>query len=620
MNITVLTPAPPLELAARELERAFSLLNAPDIELTLSADNSESDGFAVDVNFPAGFGAIKGSNPRSVLFGCYAFLKKLGFAYLRPGRDGEVIPDPPEKWEYIRFYEQADTPCRGCCAEGAYSRENLLDFIDWMPKVKLNTLFLETHNFLSFERWYSHSGNPLLNAEKFDRDDVRRAEDDARAELAKRGLMFQCKGHGALEESWADDPEGLKRHYALINGKRSQWHGRDVYTQLCYSNPEVRERFKRRIVEWAEENPDADVLHVWLSDHHHNHCECEKCIVQRPSDWYVTMLNEADKALRAAGFRGKIAFVVYYETLWPPVKAKFDHPENFILYFCPVSRTYTTSLFSESPSGKVPEFLRNISPFPVSGADNLSFIEAWKKVFPGACFVFDYHYMWDVHKERSSRALARIIHADAVSLGKNGFTGLVNCMNLRAFFPNALGMNAMACGLWDNSSVFETVEEEYFRQAYGKNYLPAMEYFREVEKFFPAQILRGEVSGAEKKAAAQLLAEKKAARIADSVKTAVEQGKQESSPAVRKSWRQLELHNKELILFCDTLAKLWSGDFNGAVNAAEKLFNWARKYEPEEQSCFDVYEYIMTLIPAMGLSTAREQLFRAAGSGDLGAL
>ena len=613
MSIIIATSSPVLEFAAGELTRAFKLLDAPDIELTLCAGESETDGFAVDVNFPAGSGFIKGSNPRSVLFACYAFLQKLGFAWPRPGKDGEVIPPPPEKWEYIRFYEQADTPCRGCGAEGAYSRENLLDFIDWMPKVRLNTLFLETHNFLSFERWYSHQGNPLAAAEKFDANDIRRAENEARKELAKRGLMFQCKGHGALEESWADDPEGLKKHYALVNGKRSQWHGRDVYTQLCYSDPEVRSRFVRRVVEWAQENPDAAVMHVWLSDHHHNHCECPACVIQRPSDWYVTMLNEADRALREAGFKGKIAFVVYYETLWPPVKVKFEHPEHFILYFCPVSRTYSESLFSAVPAGKIPEFLRNISPFPASPAENLAFIEEWKKVFDGEYHIFDYHYMWDVHKDHSSRALAEVIHADAVRMNENGFSGLVNCMNLRAFFPTALGMNAMAAGLWDNDSQFEDVEKEYFRQAYGEGFMAAMEYFRQVQIFFPVRVLRGETAPVpiDRKVLTQLV---------QAVQPAIAAGKNSGQAAVRRSWRQLELHCEELELVCGVLDRAYAGDTAGKIRCAGELFNWARKHEAEEQPYFDVYEYIMTLIPAMGLSSAREELFKASGSGDLGAL
>ena len=52
-------------------------------------DPALDDAFSVHVT--DGAGAICGSNPRSVLFGVYCFLKKLGCTWVRPGTDGEYI-------------------------------------------------------------------------------------------------------------------------------------------------------------------------------------------------------------------------------------------------------------------------------------------------------------------------------------------------------------------------------------------------------------------------------------------------------------------------------------------------------------------------------------------------
>ncbi|RHC44577.1 hypothetical protein DW841_28975 [Hungatella hathewayi] len=48
------------------------------------------DAYAISVTDLGG--SIKGSNNRSVLLGAYRYLKELGFAFLRPDREGERIP------------------------------------------------------------------------------------------------------------------------------------------------------------------------------------------------------------------------------------------------------------------------------------------------------------------------------------------------------------------------------------------------------------------------------------------------------------------------------------------------------------------------------------------------
>lgn len=46
---------------------------------------------------------------------------------------------------------------RGVCIEGADSLENILDFIDWLPKMGYNSFFLQfklPYTFMA--RWYHH--------------------------------------------------------------------------------------------------------------------------------------------------------------------------------------------------------------------------------------------------------------------------------------------------------------------------------------------------------------------------------------------------------------------------------------------------------------------------------
>jgi hypothetical protein len=88
------------------------------------------DEITVDVS--EGAGIVAGINPRSVLLAAYAFLTQLGCRWVRPGDDGERIPQRAEGLT-ARLQQRPAYRHRGCCIEGAVSRENVLEFIDWLP-------------------------------------------------------------------------------------------------------------------------------------------------------------------------------------------------------------------------------------------------------------------------------------------------------------------------------------------------------------------------------------------------------------------------------------------------------------------------------------------------------
>ena len=46
----------------------------------------------VYIDIDSGSGIIAGSNVRSILLSVYTYLKEAGCAFIRPGKDGEVIP------------------------------------------------------------------------------------------------------------------------------------------------------------------------------------------------------------------------------------------------------------------------------------------------------------------------------------------------------------------------------------------------------------------------------------------------------------------------------------------------------------------------------------------------
>ena len=129
--------APAIQFAAEELNNSLKRLNSEDhkieaiIELKANKSISEEqDSFIIDINFSDGGGSIIGSNPRSVIFGVYKFLEMLGFRWIRPGRDGEYIPDKVDWQKSYKLSSTAGYRHRGQCIEGALTLKNVLETID----------------------------------------------------------------------------------------------------------------------------------------------------------------------------------------------------------------------------------------------------------------------------------------------------------------------------------------------------------------------------------------------------------------------------------------------------------------------------------------------------------
>ncbi len=606
-----------LQFAARELREKLQLLNAPDMKIVLLADAEELDGFTVDMNFPAGHGFIKGSNPRSTLFGVYRLLKTLGFRWIRPGEKGEVVPEPPENWNYIRHWEQASTKIRGICIEGADSRENLLETVDWMAKNFFNTFYLQADSVYAFmERYYTHSGNPLLTPEPVSREFGSEVTAEVIAELQQRGLILQQFGHGPTCEilglsHWGWDPEiqpvtpEMKKSFAQINGKRELWHNSPKYTQLCYGQPEIQEKLADRVVQLIVEHPNAEQVNFFLSDHHHNFCECPVCRSLRPADWYVKILNMIDEKLNALDNHTRIGFAVYYDLLWPPVKEKLNDPDRFVLVACSVTRSYSEPLNSKGVAANIPPFLQNISPYSSRGDEIMAFYSEWKKNFSGESVFFEYHYMWDLHKNYGGIALPKVLHTDVTTLADSGMNGFISCQNLRSFYPNALGMQIMGDGLWDHHLSFEKIADDHFISAYGKNNAAAArDYFESVEALLPARLIRGEGTPAQYAAAAKELADGSPEKLVANI-TAIAAGVQLSDKAQKESWEILLLHTEHFLLACQAFRILWQDGITAAEPAIAELLDWARENECTLQKVFDVYEYLSVTITVTGVDRAR---------------
>ena len=566
------------------------------------ADPAIDDAVVIDVQ--AGIGILGGSNPRSVLLAAYRLLTECGCRWVRPGADGELIPSRSLDEISVSVREAASYRHRGICIEGAVSYENVADMIDWAPKVGMNAYFFQfRESYTFFERWYTHRGNPTIEAEPFTveraREYVRRAEN----EIVRRGLLYHAVGHG-----WTCEPLGIpglswdartydisdetRQLLAEVAGVRDIWQGIPLNTNLCYGNPKVRRLIIEDIARYLEQHPSVDLLHFWLADGSNNQCECLLCRDTRPSDFYVMMLNELDRLLAERGIVSKVVFLVYVDLLWPPEREHIANPDRFVLMFAPITRSYTEPFAAENVPDELPPFHRNQLAFPQDVGENVAFLRGWQRQFDGDSFDFDYHYMWDHFLDPGYHTMTRTLWADMRNLKAIGLDGLISCQVQRAFFPSGLGMTVMARTLWDDNSPLEEITRDYYSSAFGQDADEAGSYLASLSRLFDPPYLRGERPDGDAEAAQRL---DQVPALVDAFQPTIDRNQQHPDPAVRASWRYLAYHAD----YCRLLARCLASRARGHREAAEAQWHefaaYVQQIEPAVQPVLDVFECLQTL-------------------------
>ena len=402
-----------IKFAREELEFYLSKLNiSANISLSLFDDLGISDkriddatyDDAIDIQVNGAVGHVAGSNERSVLIGVYRLLHEWGIRWIRPGVNGTYIPEKAT-FSDISIHEVADRRHRVMCIEGAVTIENVLDMIEWLPKVGMNGYYIQFNDaFIFFDRWYSHRNNPYKSPESFTEDKAMEYVNLMIKEIKKRGLLLQRMGHGWTCEpfgiknnGWDPvDPETIPQTYkdicAMVGGKRYVYNDSPVATQLCYSNPYVKKTMEDAVVNYIHENPDTDVIYFWLGDYFNNSCECPECTKLHYSDYYIDMVNGITERLHEEGLKNKVVFSLGGT---PPCEKKLKHTSNTMMMLAPISRTFGQAFPNGFKKKTIPPYKINSFDLPRDVHENLAYLYAWEQYYDGDTVDFDYHLMWD---------------------------------------------------------------------------------------------------------------------------------------------------------------------------------------------------------------------------------
>lgn len=603
----------PVVFAAQELARCLAKIVADSIiitnnqncrsdEVTLRLEslknpkNSE-DAYSIDVT-PMG-GTISGSNDRSVLLGVYQYLWLLGCRFPAPGRKHESFPSLYKKEQLsASCQKQAALRHRGVCIEGANSLENILDYIDWLPKLGCNSFFLQFQLPYTFmARWYHHEMNPLLKPEEFTRETAAAFTTRIEEALQERGLLLHQAGHGWTGDvlgfpcaDWKAASEPLPPETAplaaCINGKRELFHGVPMNTNLCYSNETVIEKFSDRVVEYCIQHPAISCVHVWLADEFNNICECEACRTQLPTDQYIRILNRIDEKLTGLHLDTKIVFLLYQELLWPPVKEAFRNPDRFLLMFAPISRTFEHSYQLKDTYGPAPAYERNRITLPVGLDENMVFLKSWQNCFHGEGFVYDYPLGRAHYGDFGYIHIVEIIGQDIRKLKQMGLDGYISCQELRVCLPNAFPAYVMGRMLFDADVTFGELKEEYFRAAYGPGWEQVLSYLTKLSSLCSCDYFNGKEDRKDPREAAAM---KELIRLAEHAPLPGQEGTDSLTDAQNLFWKYLDYHREYSLRLGKALMKLAGGEELEAQECWRQFQHMICERETEFQECLDVY-------------------------------
>ncbi len=590
---------------APDAKDGFRLGLMQDFSLDVSdvEDCELDDILYIDCNDDGGI--IAGNNPRSVLLAVYEYFRRNGCRWLFPGVDGEYIPMQDIKPVKCRFVPSCRY--RGQCDEGSKIQYDILEVIDFMPKVGMNTFQTQ---FLLPTYFYSIYYNHLKNEENrrpepISDNQAMQWKRACEAELSKRNMMFHDIGHGFTCEPFGigsfqkrEDGKTLdsrltdkqRSFVAMMNGERKLYKDQPSWTNFCMSNPEARSLVVDYVVEYSRNHSNVDYLHLWLADLDNNHCECEECVKKTPSDWYVILLNEIDEKLTEAGLDTRIVFISYVDTTFAPQSEVIKNPDRFLLLFAPIFRSYAYSMPDGRGKTEIVPYKRNKNRFPSDLASSLDYLDEWKKTWKGANVAYEYHFWRHQCYDLSGLMQARLLNEDVKNYKANAVNGVIQCASQRSFFPSGLSFYTYARTLFDTSLSYEEIEEDYLSHIYGKNWRDLRDYLKKLYDALPFDFFsRDEAPKSEKgHADPDMVPQIKNIRNITKEGRAIIDANYESEYRVQTMALKLLSFHAD---FCDMISDWMAEKASGNLERAEKLLEKARiecgKHEAEFERYYD---------------------------------
>ena len=494
---------PVLQFACDELIHyggsVFRRSRQPDADIVLHSGNTSKFQDSYTLKSENGRLHITGSNPRSVLYGVYEYLKRHGFAFLYPGKEGESIPDDPQfTLDGFDLTETASRTFRGMAV--APDPDNLqegYDLLRFMAQNKYNLFFMEGYDVERPGDEYSviDGVHPLQHVEASlkgktweERKAIALKKQTMIAEARKYGLLIERGGHG-----WN---YGVPEHYGKNHGlspeqARSELRAKGkvnklaevvvgTWFQICLAKEEVLEIYAEHIFDYLKKHhSEMDIAAIWLGDGYDNKCMCEECVKHPFSDLYLDIFRRVALRVQKELPELTLECIMYFETLEPPTRNWLEGLDNVILNLAVWRHCYFHQL--DDPEcrlpGWIPDYRHNAShdtPHDkrIINYDHYLAYESWRKVVGGdlKCLVFNY-ITYGRGPDRHFMSYDLKLLADHFnSYDRLNFDGMVDCQ-VHCSWDKPANLQLYGAGrmLWDKSDNDpEKIRRELFALLFGE--------------------------------------------------------------------------------------------------------------------------------------------------------
>lgn len=605
-NIFKITSHPTVDFAAEELKKYLRMMMTECGEISISydpkqtrdlrlglmsdfgLDTSDAEDITLDdivyIDTDENGGIIAGTNPGAVLIAVYRYLRFCGCRWLFPGVDGEWVPEI-EKLPKVKYRKKADYRYRGQCNEGAEFQTDMLETIDFTPKIGLNTYMLEFDNpYCYYNSYYNHTYSAVRAPEKVTRPTVKRWKRQCEVEIKKRGLRFHDMGHGWTAEPFGLDSSGawevaketeitpeLREMLSMLDGERKVRKNLPLFSNMCYSNPKVRSIMANYIADYAERQNNVDFLHIWLADESNGHCECERCKQKVTADWYIMLLNDIDAEFTKRNLDSHLVFIVYLDTFWPPLEERLNNKKRFTMLYAPITRLYTETYAEPADVTKTVPYYRNKIKRPSGMSECLGYLKLWKNLWEGDCFCYEYHFMDFQYFDVSNMFMSNILYDDIRALKSQGLNGIVEDGSQRSYFPTGFQFYVYGETLFDSSISFEELKEDYFSHAFGERWREVVKYLEDLRDAMKYSYFFGIDSADDEKGKyynpAMLQNAKRAREIVKAFMPTIKENLNQEQRAASVAWQILDLHTTAAL----GIAKMTEYKCVGDEDAADKV-------------------------------------------------
>ena len=399
---------------------------------------------------------LAGVSGRATLFSVYAFLRELGCRWFAPnfdfygGATGEVVPkvDSLSVPELDRKITPSMKYRRLDIEEGrTHTVKNLIQMIDWMPKVGMNVLQCPLN--------YQGRGHT-----KWDNWRVALIP-----ELKKRDLLIEVGGHGY--QNFLPQADYFQQHpdwFGMVDGKRSE------ATRVVFETaaPQAMHQFLQNVKAYLQAHPEIDIFDLWPPDGAKWSESPESQRLGSPTRRHALVVNAVARMVKDGFPHMKVEFLAYQNYLVPPKDVQFE--ENTMMDFCPIRRTYTEPIWDEQSS---------------LNKEYIDPLHEWLKrdVFKGDVLIYTYYHKY------SWRSLPidipKLITEEAHYYKSLGVTGMGIYSEPANWFTYETNHYFFARALMNANLDPKQALHDYTRRRFGAAWMPMGKYFEILEETTP---------------------------------------------------------------------------------------------------------------------------------------